>query len=82
MSWFLYIAFVGMLLLFGGGEVRAYGKYKACAPAPPPPKKEKNMYNIKECSYHYIIEETCICILGQRENQHSSVEQFKSFKTV
>lgn len=32
MSSFLFIAFVGMLLLFGGGEVRASDKYKACAP--------------------------------------------------
>lgn len=72
-----YIEFVGMLLLFGGGDRWGYiGSTKRV------PRGKKHTYNKKELSYHYIAEETCMCILGQKENQCSSVEQIRSFKTV
>ena len=77
-EWVVYcIAFVGMLLRFGGGDRWGY-----IASTKRAPRGKKHTYNIKEPSCRYIAEETCMCILGQRENQYSSVERFRSFRTI
>jgi len=77
MSSLLYSICGDAAAIWWRSQVRVYTEYKTCAL-----RGKKHTYNIKELSEHYITEETCMCVLGQREKQYSSGEQFRSFKTV
>lgn len=57
---------MGMLLLFGGN------KWEYIASLEHALGGKKHTYNVKELLGHYITEEACTCLLGQRKNQYSS----------